>query len=239
MTNMNVGRVIKSLRNRSALAGQLLRGAATRLTLPGVLVGGKNLKVGHNVSLTVYGRLTLGEGVTLSDGCALEVGPGGHMVIASGTFVGRHSVIAAQEMVHLGARCLVAESCSIRDHDHHVDPEERLHEVLPVMSAVVIEENVWIGAGVRVLRGSHIGGGAVIAANAVVRGDIPARTVAAGIPARVIRSATALAIDLTIPRGAEKLPAPALGRESRLPAPGLSPGSPQVAGSAGPPPARR
>jgi acetyltransferase-like isoleucine patch superfamily enzyme len=47
---------------------------------------------------------------------------------------------------------------------------------------------VWIGAGVTVLGGASISDGCVIAAGSVVRGHIPPRVVAAGVPARIIRS---------------------------------------------------
>lgn len=55
---------------------------------------------------------------------------------------------------------------------------------------IVVEDEVWIGAGAIVLSGVTIGRGAVITAGAVVRDDVPAGTVAGGVPARVLRPAT-------------------------------------------------
>jgi acetyltransferase-like isoleucine patch superfamily enzyme len=52
---------------------------------------------------------------------------------------------------------------------------------------VVIGDNVWIGAGVNIMPGVHIGNNAVIAGGAVVTKDVPANAVAGGNPARVIR----------------------------------------------------
>jgi acetyltransferase-like isoleucine patch superfamily enzyme len=54
-------------------------------------------------------------------------------------------------------------------------------------SGIVTGDNVWIGAGVTVLDGVRIGTGAVIAAGAVVVKSVPAMTVVAGVPARVLR----------------------------------------------------
>jgi lipopolysaccharide O-acetyltransferase len=51
----------------------------------------------------------------------------------------------------------------------------------------VVEDNVWIGDGVVILPGSHIGEGSIIGANSVVNGVIPKYCSAAGIPARPIR----------------------------------------------------
>lgn len=53
---------------------------------------------------------------------------------------------------------------------------------------MIIDEDVWLAARVTVLPGSHIGRGSVVAAHAVVSGDIPPYSLAAGVPARVIRS---------------------------------------------------
>ena len=52
---------------------------------------------------------------------------------------------------------------------------------------VVIGKNVWLGASVTVVPGVTIGDNAVIAAGAVVTKDVPANTIAAGVPAKVIR----------------------------------------------------
>lgn len=53
---------------------------------------------------------------------------------------------------------------------------------------VVIEDNVWIGDNVNIVGPVRIGFGSVIAANSVVRKDVPPRTIVAGVPARVIKS---------------------------------------------------
>ena len=52
---------------------------------------------------------------------------------------------------------------------------------------VVIGNDVWLGAGAKILNGCHIGDGAVIGTNAVVMGDIPPNAIAVGVPARVIK----------------------------------------------------
>ena len=53
--------------------------------------------------------------------------------------------------------------------------------------AVVIDDNVWIGDKVSIMPGVHIGEGSIIAANAVVTKNIPPYSIAAGVPAKVIR----------------------------------------------------
>jgi maltose O-acetyltransferase len=179
-------RIVKSVRNRARLNAMRLRGEVARYLWLGAVRAGSSLFVGRDVRLVVYGQLVLGNDVYLSDGCALEVGPRGRLVLGDRTFVGRNTVIVAQESVEIADRVLIAEHCSVRDQDHHVDPEMRASETRAVTGPVVLESNVWIGAGVRILRGCRVGSGSVIAANAVVRQSIPPNVVAGGIPARIL-----------------------------------------------------
>ena len=55
---------------------------------------------------------------------------------------------------------------------------------------VIIEDNVWIGEGAMIMPNVHIGKGSIIAANSVVTKDIPPYSIAAGVPAKVIRTMT-------------------------------------------------
>jgi maltose O-acetyltransferase len=72
------------------------------------------------------------------------------------------------------------------DNDFHsLEPEKR--QVKPPSAPIILEENVWLGARVIVLRGVTIGKGSVIGAGSVVTKDIPPGVLAAGSPARVIR----------------------------------------------------
>lgn len=181
-------RLVKSAHNRLRPLSLRARGVAKRVLMPGVIRGGRGLRVGRNVEVVVYGDLEIGEDVTLSDGCALHVSPGARLVLGDRSFVGRNSVLASVELIAIGADTLIAEHCTIRDQNHHLVPEERLHEVTALAEPVRIASKVWIGAGVRVLKGAQIGEGAVIAANAVVTGQIPDRVIAGGIPARILRA---------------------------------------------------
>ena len=69
--------------------------------------------------------------------------------------------------------------------NHALDPDRRA-DMIP--APVKIGNKVWIGANVTILPGVSIGEGAVLAAGAVVNKDVPARTIVAGVPARVIKS---------------------------------------------------
>lgn len=103
--------------------------------------------------------------------------------------------IAAIESVSIGNDVLIASKVFITDHNHGhygkggehssplVAPAER-----PLSSApVIIGDRVWLGENVSVLPGVCIGEGVVVAANSVVTQDLPANTIAAGVPARIIK----------------------------------------------------
>jgi acetyltransferase-like isoleucine patch superfamily enzyme len=149
---------------------------------------GTRARVGRNCRLIIArgATLVLGDGCTIDDGTTVAVYGSGRVVLGAGSFVGHHCTIAAHESVEVGAGAFLAELVSVRDHDHVVGapPSSGRVDVAPVS----IGADAWLGAKVTVVRGSSIGAGTVVGANAVVRGDVPAHTVAGGIPARVLRS---------------------------------------------------
>ena len=77
---------------------------------------------------------------------------------------------------------------TIRDQNHRFGPGLTTAQAGFITAPVTIGDNVWIGAKVMVTKGVTIGENAVIGANSVVTRDIPANSVAVGIPARVIRT---------------------------------------------------
>jgi acetyltransferase-like isoleucine patch superfamily enzyme len=139
-------------------------------------------------------RLDSKAGATVSFGerCildrALTVEVWGTLQVGDGTIFGHHCTVGAKESVVIGADCLIADMVSIRDNDHVFDDPTRPYaQQGHVTAPVVIGRNVWLGSKVVVARGVTIGDGAVIGAGAVVTRDIPARAVAVGVPAKVVR----------------------------------------------------
>ena len=107
-------------------------------------------------------NLTLGEHVFINMGCRFQ--DTGGITIGDGSLIGHGSTLTTL--------------------NHSLDPARRA-DMEP--APVTIGRNVWLGAGVTVVPGVTIGDGAVIGAGAVVTKDVPADTIAAGVPARVIR----------------------------------------------------
>lgn len=104
------------------------------------------------------------------------------------------ATISAASSVRIGQRVLLGAGVLITDSDHHFvdlgDVGTRRRAGMPPSDerhAVVIEDDVFIGARTVILKGVRIGRGAVIGAGSVVTADVPGRVVAAGNPCRVLR----------------------------------------------------
>ncbi|MEM1111195.1 MAG: hypothetical protein AAGI11_04745 [Pseudomonadota bacterium] len=89
--------------------------------------------------------------------------------------------------ISIGRDCQFAGGFWIADSDMHPIYEKTTGDRLNAGADVVIGEHVWLARQVVVLKGSHIGKGTVVGALSVVSGDIPADSMAVGIPARVVR----------------------------------------------------
>lgn len=95
----------------------------------------------------------------------------------SGTVIGCAKSIKIGNNVRCGANTLITDT------DWHTD-DPRTGE----NKDVIIEDNVWLGYGVKVLKGVHIGKNSLIGAGSIVTRDIPANVIAAGNPCKVIKS---------------------------------------------------
>ena len=116
----------------------------------------------------------------------LTIGEYGTLEIGEGTFINYGTSIAAMQSVRIGPKCNIGTYVIIMDNDfHQLVPEKR--DERPESKPILLEENVWLGARVIVLGGVKIGAGSVIAAGSVVTRDIPPRSLAGGVPAKVIR----------------------------------------------------
>ena len=91
--------------------------------------------------------------------------------------------------ITIGNGVLFGPRVGIYTTNHALDPRERAAGAC-YAKPVTIGDDVWVGGGVTINQGVTIGDGAVVASGAVVTRSIPARTIAAGVPARVIREIT-------------------------------------------------
>jgi carbonic anhydrase/acetyltransferase-like protein (isoleucine patch superfamily) len=132
------------------------------------------------------GHVSIGDRVLL-EGTILPIelaSWGAPLSIGDGTYINYGTNISARAGVSIGNNVAIGQYSIIMDDDYHSPLD---HRKQGKRSPITIEDDAWLGARVIVLRGAHIGRGAVIGANSVVTGTIPPGCVAVGSPARVIK----------------------------------------------------
>lgn len=136
--------------------------------------------------LLTTGSITCGRLFLRCKTIPIELGAStkGVLVLGERVFINTGSTIVANHRIEIGDDCLIGDLAAIFDTDFHPIEPSRPIRFAPVRLGV----NVWIGRAVTILPGVTIGDHSVIAAGSVVTDDIPAKTLAAGTPARPIRT---------------------------------------------------
>ncbi|HMW54784.1 MAG TPA: acyltransferase [Accumulibacter sp.] len=140
----------------------------------------KGIRLGRNVSIGEYCRLEA-SGTITDIGLGIEIG--------DNTGIGAYSFVGGAGGVRIGSDVIMGQWVSFHPENHNyedLDTPIRLQGVN--RKGITIEDDCWIGAKATFLDGAHVGRGCVIAAGAVVRGQIPPYSIAGGVPARVLRS---------------------------------------------------
>jgi acetyltransferase-like isoleucine patch superfamily enzyme len=135
------------------------------------------------------GRLEIGAHAVLEPDVWLTAPGSARIRIGGGTFLNIGVMVAALELVEIGEHCMFANGCFVSDGSHRFDDP---HQPVPWQGFTTkgptrVGDNVWCGAHVVITSGVTIGERSVIGANSVVTSDIPAFSIAAGSPARVLR----------------------------------------------------
>jgi acetyltransferase-like isoleucine patch superfamily enzyme len=173
---------------------------------------GRNVIFGQHVVLRHPHKIRMGDDVVIDDNCCLDAKGTDNrgITIGTGVFVGRNTILSCKNgdididdranigfnceifsggHVRLGKNTLVAAYTYLVGGDHLHDRTD-----IPVLDqgrvsrGIEVDDNAWLGAHVVVSDGARIGHDSIIGAGAVVRGQIPPFSVAAGVPAKVIRA---------------------------------------------------
>jgi acetyltransferase-like isoleucine patch superfamily enzyme len=132
-----------------------------------------NLKA-SNSRLKIGNYVCLDRGVDIrvaGDDCSIEIG--------DRTYLGPYVCMAGPGNIKVGKNCLIASQTGIYANNHRDYGLSR--------EGIVIGDYCWLGSGVRILDGVTIGDNSVIGAGAVVTKSIPDRSLAVGVPAKVIK----------------------------------------------------
>lgn len=191
-------RLLHIIQRRGATIASWCRLAFARAS--GVTAGsGTTVESGVELALgrgpARQGRLLLGSRNRVARGVILHP-YGGSIETGIDVYLGPYTVIYGHGGVTIGKDTLVSMHCRILSSNHEIPPAGTIMRSRPdVVAPTRIGRDVWLGAGVTVLAGVTIGDGCVVGAGAVVTHDLPANTIAVGVPARV-----------TGPRGQRPLP---------------------------------
>jgi len=162
----------------------LARGCGAEIAAGCTLAAGCDLLPG--IAPERRGRIALGSGCFLERGVILRP-YGGEITLAANVFLGPGTVIYGHGGVKIGEASLVSMQCRILSSNHAIPaPGTEIRSQPDVPLPTQIGRDVWLGAGVTVLGGVTIGDGCIVGAGAVVSRDLPAFSVALGVPASVV-----------------------------------------------------
>jgi len=173
---------------------------------------GRNVVFGANLVLRHPKKIIIGDNVVIDDNCLLDAKGDSNagITIGSGVFVGRNTIlhckngdiiigndvnigfncdIASSNRVEIGRKVLIAAYSYIVGGGHDFSRSDAsVMDQKRTAQGISIGPEVWIGAGVIVQDGCSIGEGTIVGSGAVVNGDLPAKVIAVGIPARVLKN---------------------------------------------------
>ncbi len=135
------------------------------------------------------GSVEFGERVHIYGETFIQTGSGGSLKIGDNSHIHpRCQINAYKSNIYIGSEVQIAPNCAFYPYNHGIAPGKLIQEQ-PIESKgdIVIEDDTWLGFGVIVLDGVHIGKGAVVGAGSVVSRDIPDGAIAVGVPARVVK----------------------------------------------------
>jgi maltose O-acetyltransferase len=156
---------------------------------------GKNVLLEQKVYLTGKGNITIGDNVHF--GYKMGGNWKGYseiqarsekarIIIKNGTEFNNNLFICSNQYIEIGENCLIGRDCEFLDFDGHgIAPDKR--KTSGLQEPIRIGNNVWLGNGCRILRGSNIGNNCIVAAGSIVKGKFEDNYLIGGIPAKVLR----------------------------------------------------
>jgi serine acetyltransferase len=158
-------------------------GRGSCLVFPqGTILNEHRIRIGCDTIIGPYASVSAGmaEGQEILSDPVVQIG--------DRCLIGRGSHIVGHWCIEIGDDIQTGPYVYITDQNHsYTDPAQPIGYQIPVEAAVRIGSGSWLGANAVILPGTTIGEHVVVAAGAVVRGDIPDHCVVAGVPAKIVR----------------------------------------------------
>lgn len=132
-------------------------------------------------------KISIKSGAYIKSGARLcPCNEGAEILIGQNTTVGYNTNIFSSKKITIGDDCMIAANVYIVDSDHGTARNQLMNNQENITDEIIIENDVWLGAGAVILKGSYISKGCVIAANSVVKGRLEPYGIYGGIPVKKI-----------------------------------------------------
>jgi len=174
---------------------------------------GRNVVFGRNITIRHPTKISIGNNVVIDENCVLDAKGEANqgIIIGDNVFISRNSIISCKEGdvkigndSSIGTNCLIHSETSLKignyvliaaycyivaGGNHDFDKTEIPIILQPSISkgGIIIKDDVWLGADVKVLDGSNIGKGAIVGAGSVVNSKLSEFSVAVGTPAKMVK----------------------------------------------------
>ncbi|RYG48342.1 acyltransferase [bacterium] len=128
---------------------------------------GENVLIGVGCEIRNWDKLELGSNISIQRGCWVDACGG----------------------LKIGDNISIATQCVMVSFDHQWSDETlAIRDNKAVFAPIVLEGDIWLGAGAKIMKGVTIGRRSIVAAGAVVNKDVPPRSIVGGIPAKVLKT---------------------------------------------------
>jgi len=167
-----------------------------RIEFPRNVMCGKNLNLMERsyINALCKNRIRIGDNFTLGRYAIIECtgvlrNVGDSLVIGNNVGINHYCFISVRGSIEIGDNVIFGPRVSVFSENHNFDDRSiPIKHQGTIKGKTIIGSDVWIGASVSIMSGVTIGDGCIIAAGAVVTKDVPPYSIAAGVPAKVIRA---------------------------------------------------
>lgn len=163
--------------------GGIVKEGDLRLNVPLCCDGLGHVQLGAGIGIGWRSAPMLGDGMVRLQARSQT----SRITVGDGTYFSNNVQVIAETNVRIGTKCLIGDGVLIMDSDGHNLTAERRHDGPSLAADIIVDDNVFIGSRVIVLKGVTIGKDSVIGAGSVVVRSIPPGVIAAGNPAKVLR----------------------------------------------------
>lgn len=132
-------------------------------------------KFSSSFQLRLFNKSTFksGRNVVIRSGVKIRCNNSGQIMIKDDVGFNNNCLINCMESIFIGSHTIIGQDVKMYDHDHDYKIEGNRRYTGFKTAPIIIGENVWIGSGCTILRGTTIGNNCVIAAGTVLKGNIP------------------------------------------------------------------